>query len=89
MFSVSLVIWGGIQIMQELSIKEMTSLRGGSNYAWVFSAGNVAIALPINIEVLSNNSGSGGTPGSGNVFQTAEAIAGTQSVKLLGWQKHK
>lgn len=72
--------------MQELSIEEMTSLRGGANKAYVFSFGNVAIAIPINVEVLSNNSSSGSKPGSGNVFQTAEAIAGTQSVKLLGWR---
>jgi hypothetical protein len=65
--------------MQELSTEEMTSLRGGAhhgrNLAEVLSFGNVAIAMPIDISVLS---------GSGNVSQVAEAKAGTQLLNLVG-----
>jgi hypothetical protein len=65
--------------MQELSIEEMKSLRGGAHRAQnqvnALSFGNIALAFPISISVLS---------GTGNVSQVAEAIAGTQSVKFLG-----
>jgi len=65
--------------MQDLSTEEMTSLRGGArhghNLATLFSFGNVAIAMPIDISVLS---------GSGDVSQVAEAKAGTQLLNLIG-----
>ncbi len=72
--------------MKELSTEEMTSLRGGTpmdNSTTALSFGNVALAIPIDITVLSGNAfGSGAQGGIGEVLQIAEAIAGTQSFKL-------
>jgi hypothetical protein len=60
--------------MQELSTEEMTSLRGGLNFVTALSIGNIAIAMPIDINVLS---------GIGSVSQIAGAKSGTQKLKFL------
>jgi hypothetical protein len=61
--------------MHDLSTAEMTSLRGGFqlNEATIFAVGNVAIALPIGISVLSG----------GSVFQIAGAAAANISTKQI------
>lgn len=84
-FRVSLVKWEGAQcdFMEELSTQEMLSLRGGADSVTGISFGNVAIAIPIDIIVLSGNAiGSGSQAGIGNIFQLAEAKAGTQLFKF-------
>ena len=70
--------------MEDLSTAEMLSLRGGANSANVISFGNVAIAIPIDINVLSGNAvGTGSQAGIGDILQLAEAQAGTQSFNFL------
>jgi hypothetical protein len=60
--------------MEELSTPEMLSLRGGADSATVISAGNIAIALPIDIAVgIAFGSGSEVTQ---NSILNAEAVAG-------------
>jgi hypothetical protein len=67
--------------MKELSIEEMTSLRGGfhdRNRATVIARDNTAIAVPVNVVIGSANR-SGGL---GGVTQAASANAGNQSVSI-------
>jgi hypothetical protein len=68
--------------MEELSTEQMTSLRGGAqdiNVARLISAGNVGIAIPINIEILSNNAtGVASRAGQGDIGQNATPIVGNQ-----------
>lgn len=68
--------------MQELSTREMALMRGGAlGSAGAISLGNVALAMPIYISVLSNGIfGTGGSLGGGNVLQIADATAGTQGL---------
>jgi hypothetical protein len=48
--------------MQDLSLEEMTLLRGGSfDLTKLLSLGNIGIAVPINLEILSNNALFGGS----------------------------
>ncbi len=70
--------------MEELSTPEMLSIRGGADSATVISFGNIALAIPIDIVVLSGNAvGSGSQAGIGDILQLAEAKAGTQSFSSL------
>ena len=62
--------------MEELSTLEMLSLRGGANAAAVSSLGNVAIAVPIDIVVLSGNAVGSGSQASVSTVQNAKANAG-------------
>lgn len=62
--------------MEELSAPEMLSLRGGANAAAVLSLGNVAIAVPIDIVVLSGNAVGSGSQASVSTVQNATANAG-------------
>ena len=69
--------------MEELSTPEMLALRGGADSVTAISFGNVAIAIPIDIVVLSGNAvGSGSQAGIGDILQLAEAKAGTQLFKF-------
>jgi SpoU rRNA methylase family enzyme len=71
--------------MEELSTAQMLALRGGTGPAAVISFGNFALAMPIDIIVLSGNAvGPGAQSGIGNILQTATATAGTQLLNLLG-----
>jgi hypothetical protein len=64
--------------MQELSPEEMISLGGGSfNFAKLLSLGNIGIAIPINLEILSNNALFGGGVTS-SVVQFATNEVGNQ-----------
>lgn len=67
--------------MEELSTPEMLSLRGGAdfNIAAVISAGNVAIAVPVAIDV---GVAIGGSEVIQNSFASAEAIAGNISASI-------
>ena len=67
--------------MQELSTQEMLSVRGGApDFAAVISAGNIAFALPINIEVgVALGSGSEVAQ---NSIASAGAIAGNISASI-------
>jgi hypothetical protein len=67
--------------MEELSIEEMTSMRGGfrdRNRATVIARDNTAIAIPVNV-VLHSANHSGGL---GGVTQFATANAGNQDVTI-------
>jgi hypothetical protein len=72
--------------MEELSSEEMTSLRGGANKSVMgISFGNIALAIPIDIIVLSGNAvGTGSHAGIGPVLQLADAKAGTQTFRDYG-----
>ena len=71
--------------MEDLSTAEMLALRGGAGSANVVSFGNFALAMPINIIILSGNGvGPGAQGGIGNIIQMAEATAGTQLLNWLG-----
>ncbi len=56
--------------MRDLTIDEMSSLKGGQaiNIAAVIAAGNVALAIPIAVNVLGNQ----------DVGQSAIALGGNQ-----------
>jgi hypothetical protein len=77
--------------MEELTIEEMTSLKGGlfdeTNLANVVSYGNTAIAAAVNVESDSNNAaaafGSAAFAGQGDIYQKAKANAGNQFVNIL------
>ena len=66
--------------MQELSTPEMLSVRGGADFAAVISAGNVAFALPIalNIGVALGS----GSEVAQNGVADAGAIAGNISAHI-------
>jgi hypothetical protein len=67
--------------MKELSIEEMTSVRGGFlNIGIVNSSGNAAQANPASLELFSNNAAVLSASGGGAVAQIAAAAAGNQSV---------
>ena len=67
--------------MKELSIEEMTSVRGGFlNIGIVNSSGNGAQANPLSAEIASNNALFGSLSLGGGVVQEAAAAAGNQSV---------
>jgi hypothetical protein len=67
--------------MKELSIEEMTSLRGGFlSIGIVNSSGNIAQANPASLQVASNNALFGSMSGGGGAIQIAAAAAGNQSV---------
>jgi len=74
--------------MKELTIEEMTSLKGGvfdeTNLAQVLAANNVASAVPVNVEMNANNANanvlSAAFAGQGNIAQNANASAGNQLV---------
>jgi hypothetical protein len=67
--------------MKELSIEEMSSLRGGFlNIGIVNSTGNTAHANPHSFEVASNNALFGSMSLGGAVLQEAEAAAGNQKI---------
>lgn len=76
--------------MEELTIQEMTSLKGGlgdeTNLAQVLSSGNTAIAAAVNVESNSNNAaaafGSAAAAGQGDIWQKAKANAGNQFVNI-------
>jgi hypothetical protein len=84
--------------MEELTIQEMTSLKGGlaaagsmpsgdeTNLAQVLSSGNTAIAAAVNVESDSNNAlaqfGSFALAGQGDIWQKAKANAGNQFVNI-------
>jgi hypothetical protein len=76
--------------MEELTIEEMTSLRGGqydeTNLADVVSYANTAIAAAVNVESNSNNAlasyGSLAAAGQGDIWQKAKANAGNQFVNI-------
>jgi hypothetical protein len=69
--------------MKELSVNEMTSLRGGSfNTGIVASLGNVGIAVPINIQVLSDNALFGSSVTDSH-NQQAQNIVGNQWVNQM------
>jgi hypothetical protein len=74
--------------MEELSTAQMLALRGGAGSANVISFGNFALAIPIDIIVLSGNAvGPGTQAGMGNITQTAQATAGTQLLNFLSQWK--
>ena len=67
--------------MKELSIEEMSSVRGGFlNIGFVNSSGNIAQANPGSLEIASNNALFHSASGGGGVMQLAEATAGNQNV---------
>jgi hypothetical protein len=67
--------------MKELSVEEMSSLRGGFlNIGIVNSSGNTAHANPASFEVASNNALFGSASLGGGVLQEAAAAAGNQNV---------
>jgi hypothetical protein len=67
--------------MKELSIEEMTSVRGGFlNIGIVNSSGNTAHANPVSLQFRSNNAAVLSVSGGGGVTQLAEATAGNQDV---------
>jgi hypothetical protein len=76
--------------MEELTIQEMTSLKGGlgdeTNLANVASFGNTAIAAAVNVESNSNNAAAGflsaAAAGQGDIWQKAKANAGNQFVNI-------
>jgi len=75
--------------MEELSTPEMLSLRGGfdladlsANISTVISAGNVAVAVPINLAVLSGNAVGSGSQATLTTIQNAEANAGNISASI-------
>lgn len=76
--------------MKELTIEEMTSLKGGvfdeTNLAQVLAANNVASAVPVNVEMNANNANatvlSAAFAGQGNITQNANAAAGNQLVAI-------
>ena len=76
--------------MEELTIEEMTSLKGGffdeTNAAVVTALGNIAIAAPVNVETNANNAsaafGSIASAGQGHIIQNANANAGNQAVAI-------
>ena len=76
--------------MEELTIEEMTSLKGGlfdeTNLANVASFDNTAIAAAVNVESNSNNAlaidGSLAVAGQGDIWQKAKANAGNQFVNI-------
>jgi len=76
--------------MKELTIEEMTSLKGGvfdeTNLAQVLATNNVAAAIPVNVEMNANNANanvlSAAAAGQGNITQNANASAGNQLVFL-------
>jgi hypothetical protein len=68
--------------MNELSIEEMASLRGGAfDTGTVASIGNVGIAVPINVQVLSDNALFGSTV-SDSHNQSAQSSVGNQLANL-------
>jgi hypothetical protein len=68
--------------MNELSIEEMASLRGGAfDTGIVASIGNFGISVPINVQVLSDNALFGGSVNDSH-NQIAESSAGNQLAKL-------
>jgi hypothetical protein len=75
--------------MEELSTAQMSGLRGGVSASpsppiALISLGNIAIAIPVDIIVLSGNAiGPGARAGIGNITQTATANAGTQLLNLF------
>ena len=68
--------------MNELSVQEMASLRGGAfDTGIVASIGNVGIAVPINIQVLSDNALFGSTVNDSH-NQSASSMVGNQLANL-------
>ncbi len=74
MFSVSLVKWESpVHFMEELSTPEMLSHRGGADSVVALPIGNVAIALPIAVNVGVAVFGSEVNQ---NIVQNADAASG-------------
>ncbi len=68
--------------MNELSIEEMASLRGGAfDTGIVASIGNFGISVPINVQVLSDNALFGSSV-SDSHNQTAQSLVGNQLANL-------
>jgi len=67
--------------MEELSIEEMTALRGGQNVnvASFVAAANAAFSIPMNTETNANNAnGIASSAGQGSIRQNAINLAGNQ-----------
>jgi hypothetical protein len=63
--------------MKELSIKEMTSVRGGfGDLGQIISAGNLGAAIPINATINSGNAFFGSVAGNGGTLQNATNSVG-------------